>query len=157
GVDAGGVLVALALLRDLAGLGDQKAGRGALAIIFDGHWAGHHAGQRAIAGQRRHGDAVGKRDRAKLIGLEQFGRGAHVLCSDDQCWRVVRCRKRSQWQSHTSGAKARGDFAAAAGARMDQATPRKSRLPISTPLWRSRPWAIAAWKYRFGNEKRLTN
>ena len=24
--------------------------------------------------------------------------------------------------------------------------PRKSRLPISTPLWRKMPWAIAAWK-----------
>lgn len=28
----------------------------------------------------------------------------------------------------------------------DYWTPRKSRLPISTPLWRKMPWAVVAWK-----------
>ena len=30
--------------------------------------------------------------------------------------------------------------------RKNHFTPRKSRLPISTPLWRKMPWAMAAWK-----------
>ena len=29
--------------------------------------------------------------------------------------------------------------------------PRKSRLPTSTPSCRRMPWAVAAWKYKFGN------
>ena len=31
-------------------------------------------------------------------------------------------------------------------AKSRQFTPMKSRLPISTPLWRRMPWAMAAWK-----------
>ena len=78
GIDAGRILIALALLRNLAGFGDQKARGGALAVIVDRQRARHHAGRhRAVAGQRRHHEAVRKRDRAKLEGLEQFGL-AHV-------------------------------------------------------------------------------
>ena len=74
-IDAGRVLVALALLRDLARLGDQKAGGGALAVIVDRERARHHAGRhRAVARQRRHHQAVRQRDRAELEGLEEFGR-----------------------------------------------------------------------------------
>ena len=79
-IDAGRVLIALALLRDLARFGDQQARRGALAVILDRQRARHHAGRdRAVAGQRRHHETVGKRNRAKLVGLEQFGRRAHFL------------------------------------------------------------------------------
>src|SRR5262245_22146165 len=78
-IDAGRILIALALLRDLARLGDQKSGAGALAIIVYCKRARHHAGRdRAIACQWRHDGAIGKRDRAKLEGLEQFGRRAHA-------------------------------------------------------------------------------
>ncbi len=78
GIDAGRILIALALLRDLAGFGDQKPRGGALAVIVDRQRARHHAGRyRAVAGQRRHHEAVGQGDRAKLEGLEQFGL-AHV-------------------------------------------------------------------------------
>src|SRR5436190_19199382 len=77
-IDAGRVLVALALLRHLARLGDQKSGGGALPVILDRERARHHAGwDRAVARQGRHDEAVGQRDRAKLEGLEQFGL-AHV-------------------------------------------------------------------------------
>ena len=77
-IDAGRILIALALLRNLAGFRDQEACRGALPVIVHRQRARHHAGRhRAVAGQRRHREAVRKRDRAKLEGLEQFGL-AHV-------------------------------------------------------------------------------
>src|SRR5579872_6090059 len=74
-IDAGGVLIALALLRDLARLGDQKAGGGALAVIVHRERAWHEAsGFGAVARQWRHHEAVRQRQRAKLVGLEKFGR-----------------------------------------------------------------------------------
>ena len=71
-IDAGRVLIALALLRDLAGLGDQQARGGALAVIFDCQRIGHQARDRAVAGQGRHDKAVGQRERTELEGLEKF-------------------------------------------------------------------------------------
>src|SRR5437763_4886031 len=79
-IDAGRILIALALLRDLAGFGYQEPGRGALSVVFDRQRARHHAGRDgAVARQRRHHEAVRQRERAKLVGLEQFGRLAHVF------------------------------------------------------------------------------
>lgn len=77
GVDAWRVLIALALLRHLRGLGDQKAGRGALAIIFDGERTGHQPRQRPVAGQWRHHEAVRKGELAKLEAVKKSGR--HVI------------------------------------------------------------------------------
>ena len=79
GKDTGRVLVTLALLRDLARLGDQQTGGGALAVILHRQRARHHAGDRAIARQRRHHQPIWKGDRAKLVGLEEFGRGVHFF------------------------------------------------------------------------------
>src|SRR5450432_551558 len=81
GVDAGGVLIALALLRNLARFGDQEPCGGALAVILDRQWIGYQAYDRAVAGQGRHHKAIGQGDRAKLVGLEQFGRRAHLVVS----------------------------------------------------------------------------
>src|SRR5262249_26289306 len=84
GIDAGGVLIALALLRDLARFGDQESCAGALAVIVDRERARHHAGRdRAVARQRRHHEAIGKRDRAELEGLKKFGWRAHAVFSGD--------------------------------------------------------------------------
>lgn len=74
GVDAGRVLIALALLRDLAGFGDQQTGRSALAVIIDRQRVRHKTVHRAIACQRRHRRAVRQRDIAEFVGLEEFGR-----------------------------------------------------------------------------------
>src|SRR5665213_743025 len=80
-VDAGGVLITLALLRNLARLGNQEARGGALAVIFHGERARHLAGDRAVARQRRHHEAVGERERADFEGFEKFGRRGHFLIS----------------------------------------------------------------------------
>src|SRR5882724_12906335 len=80
-IDAGRVLITLALLRNLAGLGDQKAGRSALSLLFHRERTWHQSRDRPIARQRRHYEAIGKRDRAKLVGFEKCGRLAHVVGS----------------------------------------------------------------------------
>ena len=78
-IDAGRVLITLALLRDLARFGHQQPGGGALPVIFDGKRARHQAGDRPVARQRRHHQSVRQGDRAELVGLkEEFGRLAHV-------------------------------------------------------------------------------
>ena len=82
GVDAGRVLVALALLRDLACFGDQKPCGGTLGVIVGGKRARYEgAGNGAVARQRRHHETVRQRDRAELVGLKQFGRTAHENAS----------------------------------------------------------------------------
>ena len=48
-IDAGGVLITLALLRNLARFGDQQAGGGALAVIFDRKRARHQPCDRTVA------------------------------------------------------------------------------------------------------------
>ncbi|MNX91767.1 hypothetical protein D3C86_1238730 [compost metagenome] len=78
-INAGRVLVSLALLRDLGRLGDDQTGRGALAIVFDRQIAGHEAGLRAVARQRRHDDPVGQGDGAEGVGLEQIGVGHGMI------------------------------------------------------------------------------
>ncbi len=77
GIDAGRVLVALALLRDLGGFADQETGGRALAVVVDRQRIGNEAGESAIAGQRRHHGAIGQCDGAEFVGLEKFG-VAHV-------------------------------------------------------------------------------
>jgi hypothetical protein len=79
GIDAGGVLITLTLLRDLARLGHQQAGGCTLPVIFDGQWTGHHAGNRPVAGKGRHHKSIGESKGAKLVGLEEFGRLAHFI------------------------------------------------------------------------------
>ena len=76
-VDAGGVLISLALMRDLACFGDQEARAGTLPVVLDRQRIGYQTFDRAVAGQRRHHEAIGKRDRAKPERLEEFGRRAH--------------------------------------------------------------------------------
>ncbi len=71
GVDAGRVLVTLSLLRDLRGLGNQQAGRRALAVILRGEIAWNEARASAIARQGRHDDTIGEGQRAESIGLKQ--------------------------------------------------------------------------------------
>ncbi|MNI72555.1 hypothetical protein D3C73_1285050 [compost metagenome] len=70
-VEAGGVLVALRLGRDLSRLGDQQTCSGPLAVIGGGMLARDQAGAGTVAGERRHHDAVGEGDGAKGIGLEE--------------------------------------------------------------------------------------
>ncbi|MNH11701.1 hypothetical protein D3C79_712230 [compost metagenome] len=70
-VEAGSVLVALRLGRDLGRLGDQQTRRGPLAVIGGGMLARDQAGAGTVAGERRHHDAVGEGDGAKGIGLEE--------------------------------------------------------------------------------------
>src|SRR5258708_5441169 len=82
GVDAGRVLITLTLLRNLAGFGDQQSCAGALPVILDRQWTGPHARDRAVAGQGRHHKPIGQGDRAKLEGLEEFGRRAHSFVSE---------------------------------------------------------------------------
>ncbi len=96
-VDAGGVLIALALLRNLARLGHQQAGGGALPVIFDRQRARHQACDRAVARQGRHHQAVGQGDRAKLVGLEEFGRLCHVGLPES-CRSGESGHRRHAWQ-----------------------------------------------------------
>src|SRR5689334_19436154 len=102
-VNTGRVLIALALLRYLACFGDQQTGRSALPVIIDRERARHHAGRhRAVARQRRHHKTVGQGDRAKLVGLEEFGL-AHVGAFGK--WKVRESwtsRPGSQCPSHSS-------------------------------------------------------
>src|SRR5271168_902226 len=75
GIDAGRVLIALALLRNLSGLGDQEAGGGALTVIVDRERARHHAGRhRAVARQWRHDKAVGQVEWSEFERLEELWR-----------------------------------------------------------------------------------
>src|SRR5262249_33999726 len=94
GIDARRVLIALPLLRDLARLGDQKSGAGALAVIVDRKRVRHHAGRdRAGTGQRRHHEAICKRERAELEGLKKFARrhAADYVRARDIAHTVVHC------------------------------------------------------------------
>ncbi len=89
-VDAGRVLIALTLLRDLARLGDEQARGCALPVIFYRQRIGHHSGDRAIAGQGRHHQSVRQRKGAKLKGLEEFGRRGHLMIPE-------KLRVRERW------------------------------------------------------------
>ena len=74
GVDAGRVLIALALLRDLTRFGDQQAGGGTLAVIFDGKRIGYEACHGTVARQWCHHGAIGQSNGTELVWLEKFGR-----------------------------------------------------------------------------------
>jgi len=76
-VDARRVLITLTLLRNLTRLGDQETRGSALRVILGGERTGHQTLHRAVARQWRHHETVGKRDRAKFEGLEEFRRLAH--------------------------------------------------------------------------------
>ena len=70
-VDAGGIEIALRHRADLARFGDNQAGRGALAVVLDGERPGLEALDGAVARERCHDDAVGKRNVADLDGVEE--------------------------------------------------------------------------------------
>src|SRR5262249_50234611 len=72
-VNAGRVLVALTLLRDLARFGDQQSSGCALAVIFDSERVRHKSCDGAISRQGCHNSAIFQRNRAELIGVKKFG------------------------------------------------------------------------------------
>ena len=65
--------VALALLGDVGGFGDDQAGGGALRVVGGVQRSRHIALADAAARERRHDDAVRQGQRAHAGGLEQFG------------------------------------------------------------------------------------
>ncbi|MCY1441904.1 hypothetical protein D9M71_582430 [compost metagenome] len=69
-VDTGRILVALSLLRDLRGFGDQQACRGSLAVIGCSELARDEAFPRTVTRQRSHHDSVGKCQRAERVRLK---------------------------------------------------------------------------------------
>jgi hypothetical protein len=73
-VEAGNVGIALALVGDGGGFGDDQAGGGALGVIFDVEIVRHGA-RRAVAGQRGHDDAVLDGDVADLGWFEELAHG----------------------------------------------------------------------------------
>jgi hypothetical protein len=70
-VDARRVHVALADGTGLRALGDDQADARALAVVLDRDVLRDTVLVSAVAGQRRHDDAVGQRHLADLDGLEQ--------------------------------------------------------------------------------------
>jgi hypothetical protein len=73
-VQAGHVGVALALVADGGGFGDQQAGAGALGVVGR-HQRGGHGVRRAVARERGHDDAVGELQVAGGGGVKE---GGHV-------------------------------------------------------------------------------
>jgi hypothetical protein len=71
GVTTRGVGITLRLRRNLCGLGDDQAGRGALGIIFRRQRPRHKAGAGAVAGKRCHDDAIGETEIANRDRIEQ--------------------------------------------------------------------------------------
>ncbi|MNS79694.1 hypothetical protein D3C72_1133550 [compost metagenome] len=71
-VEAGHVGVALALVADGGGFGDEQAGAGALGVVGGGDVGRDRVG-RAVARERRHHDAVGELEVAGLDGVEKGG------------------------------------------------------------------------------------
>ena len=64
--------VALALWRDLRGLGNDEAGAGALRVVGGHEFVGHVAGLAGAAARHgRHHQAVGQVQRAELEGAKQ--------------------------------------------------------------------------------------
>eukprot|EP01022_Parablepharisma_sp_SALTPOND_P021765 TRINITY_DN435_c1_g1_i1.p1 TRINITY_DN435_c1_g1~~TRINITY_DN435_c1_g1_i1.p1 ORF type:complete len:1304 (+),score=494.29 TRINITY_DN435_c1_g1_i1:15351-19262(+) len=86
-VDAGGEGIALALRRDLGGLGDDEAGAGALGVVLGSQFAGNVAGLRAAAGQRGHDDTILQLDGAQLYGFEQVA----ALAGDGHVYPFLVC------------------------------------------------------------------
>jgi len=74
-VEAGHVGVALALVADGGGFGDEQARAGALRIVGGGD-VGRNGVRRAVARERRHDDAVGELQVAGLYGVEKGGHRA---------------------------------------------------------------------------------
>ncbi len=73
-VDSRRIKIALPHRADLGGLGDDQASTGTLAVVLDIE-IGRDRVWRAVACQRRHHDAVGKRDVAGLKRIEQSCHG----------------------------------------------------------------------------------
>jgi hypothetical protein len=79
GMNSRRIEVALGHRADLAGLGDDQAGGGALAVIVDGQRSRPAAVDGAVAGQGRHDDAIGQRNVADMEGIEQRRHAASLL------------------------------------------------------------------------------
>ena len=90
GEDAGRPGVAAPFRRDVGRLGDDQAGAGALAVIFDVDVLRNLLVAGARARQRRHHDAVRQVVRAEVVGLEEFGRDHCGL----PCWMPRRHMRR---------------------------------------------------------------
>ena len=73
-VQTGYIRVALGLVADGGGFGDQQTGAGALRIVGLRN-IGRNGVGRTVARERRHDDAVGKLQVAGLVGVEQGGHG----------------------------------------------------------------------------------
>ena len=71
GVDAGRLEPAIRLLGNGGRLGDKKAGRTSLGVVFGHQGIGNPAGAGPRPGKRCHHDAVGQREITKLEGLEK--------------------------------------------------------------------------------------
>src|SRR5690348_4008431 len=96
--------------------------------------ASHSGGADEPSGEKKI-SAKWQEERAKSASAGRFGQDlpAGVLASGHALRRAI-----MEWDGP--------DGAVAPPCPDAYAMPRKSRLPISTPLWRSRPCAIAAWK-----------
>ena len=68
-IQAGHIGIALALVADGGGFGNQQPGRGALGIVLSHQGCGNGV-RRAVARQWRHHDAVGKLPIANLNSVE---------------------------------------------------------------------------------------
>ena len=79
GMHAGGVQVALPDRARLGALGDDEAEPGALPVVLDRDVLRNSAVAGAVAGQRRHHDAVGEGHRADGHGLVEAGHGGVLL------------------------------------------------------------------------------
>lgn len=71
-IEAGHVGIALALVADGRGFGDQQAAAGALGVVL-GHQGHRNGVGRPVAGERCQHDAVGQLQIAGLGGVEQGG------------------------------------------------------------------------------------
>src|SRR5262249_50412602 len=87
-VDAWRANIALALGRDLGCFRDDEPGAGPLGVIQGAQRSRHIAGAGAAASQRRHDNAVRKRERSYFDGGEEFPR---ALCGKLLHGAILRC------------------------------------------------------------------
>jgi hypothetical protein len=83
GVQARHLCIALALRAHGRGFGNEQASAGALGVVAGHHRIGHVAG-RAVAGQRRHDDAVFQLQVAGLCGVKEGGH--EVIVAGPAIW-----------------------------------------------------------------------
>jgi hypothetical protein len=89
GVEARHVGIALALRADRCGFGNEQACAGALGVVAGHQCVGHIAG-RAVAGQRRHDDAVFQLQVTGLCGVKEGGH--EVIVAGLAIWPTMAAR-----------------------------------------------------------------